>query len=116
MPEALIDLNTYNNLKELMGDDYIGVLVEAFFEETPRLLEDLRQALKERNAEAFRRTAHSIKSSGLNFGASSFAALAKELELMGKAADFNSAQEKVERLAADYAAVESELKALQDEP
>jgi HPt (histidine-containing phosphotransfer) domain-containing protein len=47
------------------------------------MLEDLRKALAARDAEKFRRTAHSLKSNSNTFGAVALGALAKELELAG---------------------------------
>ena len=45
----------------------------------------MRGALADANVEEFRRAAHSLKSNSANLGAMTLAALAKELEMMGKA-------------------------------
>jgi len=110
---AIIDSTTFEQLKETMGADFIGELIDTYCEETPRLIADLQQALAPANAEVFRRSAHSIKSSSATFGALEFAAQARELEMIGKAGDLTSAGEKVAQLVAAYKQVEQALRELQ---
>jgi len=116
MPEPIIDQTIFANLKEMMGADFIGELIDTFCEETPQLLSQLRQSLAAQDAEAFRRTAHSLKSSSANFGALKFSALAKELEMMGKEGDLAGAGPRVEKLADQYILVQDALRELQREP
>ena len=49
------------------------------------MLQELRNPHTAGNAESFRRSAHSLKSNGLTFGALAFAAKARALELGGLA-------------------------------
>ena len=109
---CIIDLPTFEALKEAMGADFILELVQAYCEETPQLLSKLRQALSEGDCEAFRMSAHSIKSTSNSFGALQFGALAKELELMGREASLDDAPGKVEILVADYDIVQKTLEEL----
>ena len=60
---------------------------QRFPRKLPGLLAELRAAWAAKSAERFRRAAHSIKSNGLTFGAGTLAAMARELELGGLAAD-----------------------------
>ena len=112
--ESIIDLNTLSELKTTVGPEFIGELVDTYLEETPRLIEELGLHLDKQDAVAFGRTAHSIKSSSASLGALEFAALAKELELMGKAGNLTGAEAKVEQLKMDYGKVERALKELKD--
>jgi len=80
----VIDINTFNALKESTGDDFIIELINTFLEDTPSQLEQLRNALAAQDAEAFRRAAHTIKSNAATFGAHQLAAQARELEMMGR--------------------------------
>ena len=105
--ETVIDQATFENLKAMMGADYIGELIEAYLEETPRTLAQLRQALAEGNVEVFRRAAHSIKSTSASFGALEFSAQARELEILAKEQKLARAGEKVENLLFDYQQVAS---------
>jgi HPt (histidine-containing phosphotransfer) domain-containing protein len=110
---AVIDPATFEQLTTTMGADFMGELIDTYCEETPRLVADLQQALAQGNADVFRRSAHSIKSSSATFGALEFAAQARELEMIGKAGDLTGAQTKVEQLVGDYTQVELALRELQ---
>jgi HPt (histidine-containing phosphotransfer) domain-containing protein len=110
--QSVIDLATFEALKEAMGADYIGELVQAYFEETPQLLSKLQQALARQDCEAFRQAAHSIKSTSNSFGALQFGVLAKELELMGREARLDDAAGKVDALVAGYRLVQEALEEL----
>jgi HPt (histidine-containing phosphotransfer) domain-containing protein len=109
---TIIDLPTFEALKDAMGADFIGELVGTYFEETPQLLSRLQQALAKQDSEAFRQAAHSIKSTSNSFGALQFGEQAKELEMMGRESKLEGAAAKVDALVADYALVQEALKEL----
>jgi HPt (histidine-containing phosphotransfer) domain-containing protein len=111
-PSSEIDLTTYEALKDAMGADYIGELVQAYFDETPQLLDDLQQALAKQDFDGFRRAAHSIKSTSNSFGALEFGMLARELEMMGKEAKLDGAIDKVKNLLTGYMSVRHALEEL----
>jgi histidine phosphotransfer protein HptB len=110
--QPVIDLPTFEVLKDAMGADYITELVQVYFEETPELLSKLEEALARQDCEEFRRAAHSIKSTSNSFGALQFGAQAKELEMMGREARLEGAAGKVETLVNDYAVVKISLEEL----
>ena len=70
--QSVIDLPTFEAFKDAMGTDYIGELVQAYFDDTPQLLSKLQQAVEQQDCEAFRQAAHSIKSTCNSFGALEF--------------------------------------------
>ena len=109
---SIIDLPTFEALKESMGADFINELVQAYFEEAPQLLTKLQQALARQDFELFRQAAHSIKSTSNSFGALEFGALAKELEMMGREANLAGAPGKVKKLVEDYTVVQKRLEEL----
>jgi HPt (histidine-containing phosphotransfer) domain-containing protein len=111
MEPPAVDAATFAELQATAGDDFVGELVDTFLEEAPPMLERLRAALAGDDAESFRRTAHSLKSNSLTFGALPLAALARELELQGLAA---ARPEALDALAAEYARAAAALKALRD--
>lgn len=113
---SFIDIETYNALKEAMGADFIGELVDTYCSETPQLIHQLQDAFEKGDAETFRRSAHSIKSSSASFGALDFSAQARELEMIGKAGDLSSAGEKVQNLVRTYDQVSQSLQELKNEP
>jgi histidine phosphotransfer protein HptB len=108
-PQSVIDLPTFEALKETMGADFINELVQAYFDETPQLLAKLQQALANQDCDAFRQAAHSIKSTSNSFGALEFGILAKELEMMGREGRLDGAPEKVDSLVYGYEAVQKAL-------
>ena len=111
-PPSVIDLPTFEALKEAMGADYITELVQAYFEETPQLLTKLQEALAGQDCEGFRQAAHSIKSTSNSFGALEFGALAKELEMMGREANLEGASGKVSSLVSSFEVVKQDIEAL----
>jgi HPt (histidine-containing phosphotransfer) domain-containing protein len=112
MDQPTIDRATYDELKQTAGDDFVGELVETFLVDAPRLLDDLRHAYEKRDADAFRRTAHSLKSNGNTFGARNFAAMAKDLELGGLNPVVQAGGAPVDALAAEFRQVAAALKEL----
>ena len=81
---SVIDLNTYNALKESTGADFISTLTDTFIEDGYAQMEQMQTALAAKDAETFRRAAHSLKSNAATFGANELSALARELEMMGR--------------------------------
>lgn len=81
---SVIDINTFNSLKENAGTEFVSELIDTFFEDTINLTGQMRTALAVKDAESFRRAAHSLKSNAATFGATQLASLARELEGMGR--------------------------------
>jgi HPt (histidine-containing phosphotransfer) domain-containing protein len=106
-----VDQATFKALQETAGADFVVELVDAFLEEAPLMFESMRGALAERDADKFRRAAHSLKSNSNTFGAVQLGAMARELELSG----LQHALEKPDPLAPlqrEYAKVAATLKEL----
>ena len=110
MTAATIDAATFRALQDSTGVDFVRELVATFLEELPGMLGELSAALERGDEETFRRTAHSLKSNSLTFGALALAALARELELGGLDAARQSSV--LDPLAAEYARVARALEAL----
>ena len=114
MDQPTIDRATYDELRQTAGDEFVGELVDTFLDEAPRLLDDLRRAYEKREADVFRRTAHSLKSNGNTFGARSFAAMAKDLELGGLDPVAKAGGAPIDSLAAEFRQVAAALKELRN--
>ena len=80
MGAQAIDLDTFRALEDSAGADFVVELVDAFLEDAPKMLDTLRASLAARDTVAFRRTAHSLKSNGMTFGALALSEMARELE------------------------------------
>ena len=106
-----IDINTFNSLKESTGADFIGELVDAFLDDAPVLIAQMRSALAEKNAEVFRRAAHSMKSNAATFGAMELSVLAKELEGLARENNLGVGN-RVDMIEAEFQQAKNELEAL----
>jgi histidine phosphotransfer protein HptB len=108
---SMIDMNTFNALKKSTGADFIGELIDAFLDDAPDLLEQMRAALEAGNAEVFRRATHSMKSNAATFGAMELSELARELESMGR--DHNlEIGNRLEVMEETFHQVESQLRTM----
>lgn len=106
-----VDLSVFNQLKEISGEDFINDLIDAFLDESPGMLAGIESALASGDVESFRRNAHSLKSNAATFGASDLAALARELEMMGREGNLEIGT-RLEALKESYAAAAERLKGL----
>jgi len=80
----VIDQATFEELKQMSGEDFINELIDAFLDDAPNMLANMKSALETKDVESFRRNAHSLKSNANTFGAPELGELAKELEFMAK--------------------------------
>jgi HPt (histidine-containing phosphotransfer) domain-containing protein len=107
MPE--IDKAIFEELKQMSGEDFINELIDAFLDDAPNMLNNMKTALGAKDVESFRRNAHSLKSNANTFGATELGALAKELELMAKENNLDVGN-RLEVLNEAYGKVAKELK------
>ena len=107
----LIDKATFEELKQISGEDFINELIDAFLEDAPTMLQNIQIALDAKDVESFRRNAHSLKSNAYTFGATELGTLAKELELMARENNLDVGN-RLERLNESYGNVVQELKGL----
>jgi histidine phosphotransfer protein HptB len=112
---STIDRATFEALKQTAGAEFVLELVDTFLQEAPSMLADLRRALEAKDAEKFRRTAHSLKSNSNTFGALTLGTLARELELGGVAKVIESDGQPLDALAQEYSRVAAALTELQYE-
>ena len=102
---------TFNELKQMSGEDFINELIDAFLEDAPNMIDAMQTALAAKDVESFRRNAHSMKSNANTFGATELAALAKELETMGRESNLDIGN-RLEVLKEAYGKVAEELKGM----
>jgi len=109
---SAIDRATFDELKEISGEDFINELIDTFLEDAPKLIEEMRVALDASDANTFRRGAHSMKSNAATFGATQLAALARELEMLGKENKLHETGDKLKALEEAFVPVRDELRNL----
>lgn len=107
----VIDKRTFDELKQMSGADFINELIDAFLDDAPDMIQNMQTAVANRDAESFRRNAHSLKSNANTFGAIELGALAKELEFMGKENNLDIGN-KLEVLNEAFEKVAEELKGM----
>ena len=107
-----IDKATFDELKQMSGDDFINELIDTFLDDMPKMIAEIKTAFTANNADVFRRAAHSMKSNAATFGASQLAALAKELEMLGKENKLHETGDRLKTLDEVYESVRDELKGL----
>jgi HPt (histidine-containing phosphotransfer) domain-containing protein len=108
---SAINKATFEELKQMSGEDFINELIDAFLEDAPNMISAMQIALGAKDAESFRRNAHSLKSNANTFGATELAALSKELEMMGKENNLEIGN-RLEVLKEAYGKVAEELKGM----
>ena len=104
-----IDRATFEALEQTTGADFVRELVDTFLQEAPAMLDELRNALAAKDADKFRRSAHSLKSNGNTFGALTLGTMARELELGGMAAVIERGGQPLDELAEEYSRVAAAL-------
>jgi HPt (histidine-containing phosphotransfer) domain-containing protein len=114
MPAKTIDLPTFRALQDSAGADFVKELVDTFLEDAPVMLGDLKSALAARDADRFRRAAHSLKSNSNTFGALVLGTLARVIEVNGLERALESPSDPLARVVQEYARVAETLKALRD--
>ena len=110
--ESAIDSARFAELQDTTGADFVAELIDAFLQEGPGMLAELRGARVDGAADRFRRAAHSLKSNGLAFGALTLAAMARDLELAGLDPDATRDEARLTALQAELDRAGAELREL----
>ena len=98
----VLELNALEQLREAGGADFVDELAGAFLAATPSLIETLRSACVDGDAQQLHRGAHTLKAQARTFGAGSLADACQRLEALGAAGTLNGAAELVEQIAEEY--------------
>jgi HPt (histidine-containing phosphotransfer) domain-containing protein len=118
VPDRLeaVDPGAVRALYDLLGEDReaLAELVDAFADEAPARLADLRRGAAEGDAPLAARAAHTLKSNASTFGAGELASLCRRLEAAARADELTGSAELIDRVDAELAVVRRELAALRD--
>ncbi|HMB85633.1 MAG TPA: GAF domain-containing protein [Methylomirabilota bacterium] len=106
---AAIDRAVFDSLVAATGGPFVAELIGTFGEDARELLATLRRALDATDLDAFRRAAHSLKSTAESLGAAGVAALARELEATARAGSLDGAAGRLDRLTEHYERAASAL-------
>lgn len=87
------------------SDDNYLHLLQRYYRNLDKTEDALSNLLVDRDIEGYTRTVHSLKSSSKMIGAMEFAAMAEEMEMLGKRGDYNALLIKTPALLDAYEAV-----------
>ena len=99
---SAIDRAVFERLVATTGGPFVAELIDTFGEDARELLATLRRTLAATDVDAFRRAAHSLKSTAESLGATGLAALARELEAGARAGSLDGAADRLDRLTGHY--------------
>lgn len=107
-----IDRIALDQLLEAIGGDpaMMDELLGSFYEEGPQLIQRLIQSKEDNDADVFRRSAHSLKASAKDFGATRLTQLCGDLEAAARSDGFQPANQSIEETIEEFEAAISELK------
>jgi len=108
----VLDASALERLRDTLGkqaDILLPTLVKSFIDDGTRLLNEASQALQQKNAQDLRRAAHTLKSNGATFGATTLSTVAKQLEQLGREGQFEGAAELIERAGREFVKAKKEL-------
>ncbi|MBI4860257.1 MAG: response regulator [Candidatus Riflebacteria bacterium] len=111
----LLERAAIDRLRKTLGsrvDALLPGLIRSFTMDGQKLLVQMRQALEQRKATELRRAAHTIKSNGANFGATTLTRVAAELEALAKAERWEGAGDLVGQVEEEYRRAESAVMGL----
>ncbi len=112
--ESIIDRAALNRMWELVGNDrdMFAEMLNAFFEDAPGFIVELRAALEQGCTERVRITAHSFKSNSASFGALALAEQCRALEALAKSGNCEGAAERIAEIEREYGRARDALEAI----
>jgi CheY-like chemotaxis protein len=113
--EGILDPAAREQLRTLGDAAFLSELIATFLADAPALVETLRRSLAAGNAEELRRAAHTLKSNGRTFGATSLAEACQELETAARAGALEGAAELVGQVEARFEKARAALEAVRQE-
>lgn len=108
---SVLDNEVLDGLRELGDPEFLAELVGDYLESMGPYLASLDAAAAAGDSDTLYKTAHTMKSSSANMGATQLAEMCKELETMGRCGDLAGVLEKVAALRSQYVLVEAALTA-----
>ena len=114
-----LDAAALETLRGMLADAEPGMmaaLLDALFEDAPRLVEQMRSGISEGNAELTQRAAHTLKSDAAQFGALRLADHCRELEYLARSGSLGGAGALLTAVEEAWSEASSALLALRPQP
>ncbi len=103
-----VDMKTLGSLRDLMEGRFID-LIDLFLEHVPQQLGTLKTSSQKGDAVTIFRSAHDLKSSSANLGATRLSEHCKVLETIGRAGTTEGSTEAIKRIETEFVQVKSIL-------
>jgi HPt (histidine-containing phosphotransfer) domain-containing protein len=110
--EEVLDQSVLTSLRELQEEGEPDILEEVgdlFLKHAPEKISAIEKAVKQKDANALKVAAHSLKSSSAYVGAMRLSALSKDLEMIGRSGSTEGSEEKSEMLKVEFLRVKIAL-------
>jgi len=105
-----IDTKIFDNLRELMGNDFIELL-NVFLSSVPDQLASLKESANKSDSDGISRTAHSLKSSSGNLGALALCECCSDLESWARTGKTEGSMKSIEKIEAEFLRVKTVFEA-----
>ncbi|HEY9666528.1 MAG TPA: PAS domain S-box protein [Coleofasciculaceae cyanobacterium] len=106
--QAVLDPKIIKSLRQIAGER-LSQIINDYLEDAAQLLQTIRDAVAAEDAQALRQTAHSLRSSSANLGATELSKLSKELEMIGRSGTTTHAENGIRQVEAEYEKVKVAL-------
>jgi HPt (histidine-containing phosphotransfer) domain-containing protein len=107
LPEGL-DSAVFLRLRQMLGQDKVlAEVIDAYLEDTPKLLQVMENAVAQGKAAALQQAAHALKSSSALFGATSLSHFCQELEVSGSTGTWAKAAALMSQVETEYEKVQT---------
>ncbi|AFY40527.1 Hpt domain protein [[Leptolyngbya] sp. PCC 7376] len=102
-----------DDLTSIVGDDpdVLRDVVNAFLEDSPKLLDGMKEAFDAKDLEVLERNAHTLKSSSRLFRAEQFATQCQTIEACAKNSDWPVITEEMPKLCQNFEVIAQALEA-----
>ncbi|BAQ65152.1 response regulator [Geminocystis sp. NIES-3709] len=106
-----LDVRVIAELREMIGEEdfeeVFSELINAYLEDSPKLIQGLINALENKNLSEIKINAHTLKSSSASLGAMKLADLSKEVELSIIKGDLTNSSRLISQIMSEYEQVEN---------
>lgn len=108
----ILNMRVVDDIRAMAGESgqqMVEQIFQVYMEHTPSLIQAIKQAYKNQNAEQLFKSAHALKSSSLNIGASAVAELAKQIEMLARQNNLDQIGGYIDKLDTHYVELTSFL-------
>ncbi|WP_369369155.1 response regulator (plasmid) [Streptomyces sp. CG4] len=113
--EQALDATTVRGLVDSLRPSFAAELIDVFLEDSPALVDTIREGVPTGDPAEVRRAAHTLRSNAATFGAPRLSALCTDLEQQAKGGDLDQALPLVPRIHTEYGRFRKALEQLREE-